>query len=540
MRSKLNQPWVEATVVLVLYLLALSYGLRPLDDTDLGGHIAAGLWILDTHHLPTLDPFGAQGNYWLCYSWLAELPMGIAYKLGAFAAVKLLKVLFVFAMTASLIWLARSLHRRNQGGVAPYLGESLTMVAVVPLILPLCHLRPQVISFVFFALLVALADRDQLRAKYLVPMTVIWASVHVYWLLVPLVVFVHEAVFPRAPEIRQRARGSLLALGYTLLAIVNPYTWRLYVGVWDYVFAHQAADAMISELTPFAILQYQFFWLYAVIVLAAVVSFRSLLRRERLGHLALFAAFAIATLNRFRYLPLFAIAAAPIVRTMLAALAERFPASEPAAERPPESLLRWVCSPAAALAFLVPALLLIDAQPLLPRPHRELFDVARRLQRDYPVGAEGSVNVVTNASDGPWLILAFWLTRPPGAGATHFKVAMDTRTLLMGQQRVREYDDLRQMKPDWPDILRAWNIAVVVLPSRATILQALTSERAGDRLGHWSVFTRTSLWTVLVRQRRNREVPDRPVGDSSSEAHHDGARRAFSTSLAMDLVRVVV
>jgi len=499
MRSKVNQPWVEATVVVVLYLLALSHGLQPLDDADLGGHIAAGLWILDTHHLPTLDPFGAQGNYWLCYSWLAELPMGIAYKLGAFAAVKLLQVLFMLAMTASLIWLVRSL-RRDQGAVAPYLGESLTMVAVVPLVLPLCHLRPQVISFVFFALLVALADRDQLRAKYLVPMTVIWASVHVYWLLVPLVVFVHEAVFPRAPQLRQRVRGSLLALGYTLLAIVNPYTWRLYVGIWDYVFAHRAADAIISELTPFAVLQYQFFWLYAAIVLAAAVSFRSLRRRERLGHLALFAAFAIATLNRFRYLPLFAITAVPILRTMLAAVAERFPAPAPAAERPPDSLLRWVCSPATTLASLVPALLLIDAQPLLPRPHWELFDVARRLQRDYPVRAEGNVNVLTNASDGLWLILAFWLTRPPGASETHFKVAMDGRTLVMGQQRVREYDDLRQMKPDWPDILRAWNIDVLVLPPRAVILESLmSSDQPRDR--PWSVFARTDLWTVLVRDR---------------------------------------
>jgi len=114
--------------------------------------------------------------------------------------------------------------------------------------------------------------------------------------------------------------------------------------------------------------------------------------------------------------------------------------------------------------------------------------------------------VLNDANFGGWLELAFWLARPTGATESRFKMTMDNRGLVVGQDRFLEYDQLRQMAGDWPRILSRWGVDVAILPSRAVIVQALTSGAAatpGAGATAWEPIYTSAIWTVLVRRSRD-------------------------------------
>jgi hypothetical protein len=211
---------------------------------------------------------------------------------------------------------------------------------------------------------------------------------------------------------------------------------------------------------------------------------------------ATFLLFAAASANRIKYLPLFAIAAAPLlVRQVFPALwdaAQRIAPRAGSARRDAAGAPRTRRVFALALAAWAVGSPFVLGGPALPTPHRELFEIARRLAEEPALSGPETVRVLNDANYGGWLELAFWLVRPRGASEPRFKPAMDNRTLVIRQERIREYDQLRQMAGDWRSILARWDVRAAIHPSRALMVPALLG-------GDWQTMWASEVWTVLIR-----------------------------------------
>jgi len=483
---------------------------NPDPDPDLGWHVAGGLFMLETWRLPTIDPFGAQGNFWLCYSWLAEVVFALAYRLGGVAGLGVLEALLRVAVTASIVWCVQHRARREASDNAPLrrTSEWLAIAAAMALVLPLTRLRPQVIGWILFAVLLVCTDRDRLRLRHLAPLTIVWANVHVFWVFVPVIVLFHGFLWPSDPSLRSRLRGAGLAAVCAALGVVNPYGWRMFAALWDLVFDQGAANALALEMSPIS--AYEGFWLYCAVLVMVAACVRRVVASERRANLATFVLFAALAAMHIRYLPLFALAAVPLlassvfptlVRTALDLLAGFV--AVPVLDRTIDGgrqPARDVLALGAAVWIL--SIPLVARSASLPDPHRELFAIAQRLTVDPDLGRARRVHVLSDANFGGWLELAFWLARPPGAAESSFKAAMDNRGLVVGQERFREYDQLRQMAGDWERILARWGVDVAILPSRAAIIQAMTDGTPGSPSADgetWQPIYTSAMWTVLVR-----------------------------------------
>jgi hypothetical protein len=150
--------------------------LLPLGDPDLWWHLRTGELVLEEGFTRT-DPWSwTSTEPWLLHEWLSEVVMYVAYSVGGYHGVIVLRA----AMLGLIAWLVLRSCRREAGpGVTAVVGL-LALVAIYPG----SGERPQLASFALLALMLprlrrALEDR---RAPWeLVPVTYVWANLHLLW-----------------------------------------------------------------------------------------------------------------------------------------------------------------------------------------------------------------------------------------------------------------------------------------------------------------------------------------------------------------------
>ncbi|GIJ50858.1 hypothetical protein Val02_77440 [Virgisporangium aliadipatigenens] len=119
--------WLLATGAGLPVLLARA---GDLHESDTFWQVRTGELILDRHRLPTVDPFSwtAAGRPWALNSWLFDVLLGAAYRLGGLPAVALFAALVGLLGTAALVLLAREL------GATPAASGLAAAVASIALI----------------------------------------------------------------------------------------------------------------------------------------------------------------------------------------------------------------------------------------------------------------------------------------------------------------------------------------------------------------------------------------------------------------------
>src|SRR5215203_22602 len=77
--------------VFLLALFPACNALNPRLDEDTSWHLAVGKWVVDHRAVPTEDPFSRIGQEehtpWVAYSWLHEVGLYGAYRLGGLGGV---------------------------------------------------------------------------------------------------------------------------------------------------------------------------------------------------------------------------------------------------------------------------------------------------------------------------------------------------------------------------------------------------------------------------------------------------------------------
>jgi len=282
-------------------LLAIARTL-PIADPDYHWHLATGRFIAQRRSIPRVDPFShtALGAPWKFVDWLADLFMYGLHRLGGDAAVT---IAFAVAGGAAVA-LATERARRLVPRASP-LALLAIAIAVATVVGFRVTPRPQTLTFVAAAALLLFLDRGALVA---VPIVIaVWQNLHSSALLGVAIVFAYA--------VAARRRAMWLTFGASIGALffaVRPLD-RLAAG-FDHVGDRRVAELFPEWGHPFAAGVFGAWVVVALVLLAlAAPSYRKFLG-PALAALGL----ALVALVGARFLPLFAIAAAPLALETIA------------------------------------------------------------------------------------------------------------------------------------------------------------------------------------------------------------------------------
>lgn len=436
------------------------------DGSDLWWHLASGRYISQQHEIPLNDPFShtANGQPWTNHSWLWGWIFWIAYANGAdlTAWLNFALLLATFALVA---WRARrASHSRWAAGAATWLAAAT------------CHwfldVRPHIVTLLFTSLL--LATLHWRRAPWLwPPLVALWANLHggfVFGLgLLGLHLLLESVDAARRARPLPRA-GWIGLVGAALAAGLNPWGFAIY-GVALEPLAPETPFRNLIEWSAFApsldptSYTGRFGWM-AILALAGIAR-----ARRTPFAIALAAVTAIMAISARRFVPLFAICAAPLVAQGIAA------AWDVARRRLPRISGARRGPAASAAALLVAALLWTDVR-FLPRP----------LQRwtggeSYPSGAAAYLASMRNPprrlfNEYDWG--GYIALQVPGV-----RVFIDGRAgTVYGDHLALDFGTLVNAAPGWRQKLEIYGIDAVLVRTESRLHTALRAQRPAWRVAY--------------------------------------------------------
>ncbi|HEX2987733.1 MAG TPA: hypothetical protein VHS06_06130 [Chloroflexota bacterium] len=146
-------------------------------DPDMWWHMAAGRFILETGTVPQTDPlsYTAAGWPWVAHEWLAEIAMYLLYQAGGY----LLPVVVFAALVTATFWvLFRTLRLLAMSAAA---SAAITFWAAF-MSLAGWNVRPQIFSYLFFAIYLFLLLRSRQRPDRLIwampAIMALWVNLH--------------------------------------------------------------------------------------------------------------------------------------------------------------------------------------------------------------------------------------------------------------------------------------------------------------------------------------------------------------------------
>lgn len=298
-------------------LLCTPLSTKLLSDGGIGWHVRTGQMIAATHVIPRVDSFSStmSGRPWFAWEWLYDLAVGQLERVAGLNG-----VVWLTALTIALVfsWTFRLLMQR---------GVSLALALVLVLLAASASMvhffaRPHVISWLFTLVWFWILDttelegwgadggvRKQNRKLWLLPLLMlVWVNVHggflvgfallgIYWAS-PVYTWarLRETRWEDAMlklRARNRARQLFIVGIFTLLATYcNPYGWRLYTHIYQYLTNRFLIDHIDEFQSP------NFHGVaercFALLMLIALVALAARTRRVRLseGLVVLFAVYA--------------------------------------------------------------------------------------------------------------------------------------------------------------------------------------------------------------------------------------------------------
>ncbi|MCB0346129.1 MAG: hypothetical protein KDD66_13510 [Bdellovibrionales bacterium] len=449
----------DASLFALASIVGIILGHKGLGDPDIGWHLAGGLSIIDFGRVPDIDFLSAVNRPWWCYSWLAEVIFAAWFRAGGFFALQLLQTLIV----VSSVWLVLLLVRGTKVTQRNIVAEAVSAGIAVFLIAPTWHLRPQLISIILFSCLLLMREREMLTLPRVLLLTILWSNIHVYWILVPAVVGLHRLLVQKRIVAALRDSGLCAAA-----ALVSPYGFGQFRGLFEYAFQHHTANRLIKEFSSLANGSSFLFVVFILLAASALTQWKSIKEREPLDSIVLVLALSAAALMRLKFLPVLGAAAAPLLTRSI--FAKIFSLNSQSMESKTSPLL--VAS--AALAFCVVAIATLKLDPPLLPEQRDLLDAAAVLESQ-PHRTDEIYVVINDFNHGGWLELGFWLQRKDHSKASPFRAAVDGRTLVMGADRLIEYQQILINPDKVIETAAVWSAAAAILPSGSAVEIKLSS-----------------------------------------------------------------
>jgi len=411
-------------------------------DPDTYWHLASGQWMLDHRELLRTDIFSSTvpGKPYALGEWLGEIALTLVFNAGGWTALVAFRALL--AAVASFF-----LGRVSRAMGAPVVAALVVVVWTIALAKTRWTDRPAIFGLVLFVVVLDLlfhARAGSRRALFaLPPLVLLWANLHgSYPLGIGLVLaFSLEAVLVRRAD-APRFLAALVAC--IVLSFLDPDTLGI-GGAASHAFTPPrfiSEEAPPDVLTPAGLI-------FAAYVLASL-GFALVV-----GGILLEALLVIPLLwlglSAQRQLGFFVFAATPFLAAAVAQILFR----RRRAFRP------WPPAAAGALAVVlsVVAIASVVTVPSIPD------------ETGYPTGAlaavrSGSGTLLNEYDWGGYLIYR----------APERKVFVDGRLFLYLPHVLADWDNAVQLRPDWREILRRYDIAEILLRPSRPLVVALREE----------------------------------------------------------------
>jgi hypothetical protein len=503
--------------LLVWLFMAGPYGWSGLlGDGDVGWHIRTGQYILSTHTVPHADlfSFSRAGQPWFAWEWLSDIVFAMLY--GAAG----LKGVVLFAGVAIALFGTMLLRYMVWKGAS---GLIAAMVALVAVGASSIHFlaRPHLFTLLFFVAALWLLDKDRQRPSHalwlLVPLTVLWTNLHGGFVVVFAVLglYILGAVIEGRKEWPRATRYGLLFSACGVATLLNPYGAGLHRHLIDYLRSDWIRNVVQEFQAPTFRSENQL--QFEILLLAGVLAAGACLRRVSFTEPLLVIGFAHLALTSARHIPLFAVAAAPLVALEATRLWDGLVLrSEPrsvvrilgsVADGASANFRRWsLLGPLAVLAIAaVPG---IAAWPTdFPQ---QMFPV-RMIAANTP--AMVGSRVLTTDQWADYLLFRFWPST---------KVFVDGRTDFYGPQVGGEYMDLWQGHGRWRELLDQYRFQTALIPPDWPLCALLRQNPAwreihGDKQA--VLFQRVSEPLSAPRPEAARGLPGPPTQNSPVQVY---------------------
>lgn len=249
--NKENSLFKFALLIAFAIFICLFTTYKVAGDDDVFWHLATGKYIIQNFQIPSTDVFGymTSGQKWIPFEWGWDTLTYSLYNIGGFYTLSILRTLIILSIFVIILF-----YLQKQK-----VSDNLIILFSVLLffgILTRLSIRPQLVSYLFFTLLVYLfskyksSDSIKISIFYILPVIfLIWANMHmgvVLGVLVFGVYIVSELIDyfkqnKKSAESKKKVKYILVAFGLSLVAmLLNPHFIETYI----YTFQHSQMDML--------------------------------------------------------------------------------------------------------------------------------------------------------------------------------------------------------------------------------------------------------------------------------------------------------
>jgi hypothetical protein len=477
---------VSQLFITILFISLFVMSTRAVLDADFWWHLRTGQWIAENHAIPHVDPFSStlNGNPWTAHEWLSELILYTIYRAGGLT---LLTLTF-----AGIITIAYALAYWRSSG-RPYIAGFATILGAIASA-PIWGVRPQIFTLLLFSLSLYLLDKyfvtGNIKVIILLPLLmVLWVNLHAGYMLglalLGLYVFLKllECYLPDALTADNSSRPNrkliLPAAGVfgasCLAVIINPNGVYMYVYPFE-TLSSKAMMALIEEwLSPnFHLLE----WLPLALFMTALVA-SGLFSRKRssVTEIVLTAILGYAALRSMRNVPLFAVAAIPVLAFHLDGIFHL------KVKKDIPSQLNTVVNASILGLVLLVALVQVSTVMLNQNNNeKDHFPVSavEWIKNNNPRG-----NIFNTYGWGGYLI---WHLYP------NYKVYVDGRADVYGDAYLQDFISIYGAQPGWEDKLQRADVNLALVETGSPIANALSQST------NWRIVIKDDLESLYVRQ----------------------------------------
>jgi hypothetical protein len=483
-------PSIPAILFITLAVLVPIVLQQPMlnSDGDLARHLRHGRYMLEHGGLIRTDPFSYTrgGAPFVGFEYGSQVIYALAERLGGVAGVAILAGLLI-GLTYAL--LARFLLRR---GVDPLLAY---VTAILAALVGAGHwlARPHLFTFVAVMLLMELLERAPSKPLLrFAALFGIWANIHggfVYgWILIGLYLVgsVGEVLLGGersawTARARYYATALVVAVGATAL---NPRGLALHRHLFDHLNQQYLFDHTAEFTSPNFHEGGAKLFLWALLICIAALSLKR--TRPTLPRLLVICAGTAFALTASRNISLFGLTVLPLLALHMDQAWRRLP--DPRGIR---ARFEATTGRSATVIWSLPAAALMlalavghgragSAQLVDDRFDPTVFPIAAVRQAR---GAHLEGRLFTEFEWGGYVDYA-WPEQ---------KIFIDGGTDFFGEDLLRQYATIKGLDPGWRDLVRKWNISLMVLRRRSSLAHELLRD------GRWHLWYCDSLGVVLRR-----------------------------------------
>ena len=460
-------PSIADILFLVIFLnLSFAKGRELLQDCDTGYHIRAGEFILDTLSIPKHDIFSFLTPHlpWTAHEWLSEVFMALIHR--AFGLTGL--VIFFIFLIASIYYLLFK-------AIRTYKVNILINILIVLFVIGSSQIhwlaRPHIFSLLFTFIWYYLLDEYQYKNKnylYLFPpLVLIWVNLHGGFIMAFILLGIYVVgnfvkYFISAGTEKTEYKKKTKFLGLTVIAcflvsLINPYGYHILLFPFKLISNRYIMDHVMEFLSP----NFHEPMVFKYLLLLMIAIFAISRKKLNLIELLLIVLFTNIALYSARYIPLFAIIAAPILikqtELMLNEADGKFAGFlKKRGERiasVDKSARGYLWSVAAVLAVVIFA---VNGKIEFGFDEKkDPVAAVNFLKKEHVDG-----NMFNNDEFGDYIIYSAW---------PEYKVFFDGRSDMYGVEKMKEYLKVTGIETGWDKVLTKYNINWIIYNANSSL-----------------------------------------------------------------------